>query len=210
MAKQWQPTRVDVKERRREYDGFFKLDCAVLRYERFDGQMTQEVSRLVFERGDSVAVLLYDEERDAVVLIEQFRYPAYVREPAEGWLLEVVAGTVDGSRTPDEVARDELVEEAGYSLQSLEHLATFYPSPGACSERIHLYLGLVSRAMRLGPGGGKSGEGEDIRVVEMPRARALRFLREGRIRDGKTIIALQHLARRRKSKSTEASLDGDE
>ena len=72
--------RVQVQEQQREYDGFFKLERAVLRFERFDGRLSEPVERLVFERGDSVAVLLYDAERDAVILVEQFRYPVYLRE----------------------------------------------------------------------------------------------------------------------------------
>jgi len=190
--------RVEVKEQHREYDGVFKLDRAVLCYEKFDGQLSDEVSRLVFERGDSVAVMLYDRDQDSVILVKQFRYPVYVREKDMGWLLETVAGVVDRDRTPDEVARAETVEEAGYSLEELEHVATFYPSPGACSERIHLYLGYVSAANRVGPGGGRLGESEDIQVQEMPLDEALHLVRQGAIRDATTIIALQHLALRHK------------
>ena len=190
--------RVRVEEQQRIYDGFFKFDRMVLRFERFDGRLSEPVERLVFERGDSTAVLLYDAERDAVILVEQFRYPAYLREKPQGRLLEVVAGTMEqgAENSAEEVAHSELIEEAGYALQKLEHIATFYVSPGACTERIHLYLGCVSRGTRVGPGGGV-GEGEDIRVHEVPVVRALRWLREGKIRDAKTIIALQYLALRR-------------
>ena len=186
--------RVDVATSHREYDGFFKLDKAILRYERSDGRMSEPVERLVFERGDSVAVLLYEPERRMVVLVEQFRYPAYLREGCSARLLEVVAGSVDGGRSADAVARDEVAEEAGYSLERMRHITTFYPSPGACSERIHLYLGYVSGRERVGPGGGKAEEGEDTHVVEMPLKEALRRVKEGAIRDAKTIIALQYLA----------------
>ncbi|MBC7261903.1 MAG: NUDIX domain-containing protein, partial [Chloroflexi bacterium] len=139
-----------VQEQHREYDGFFKLDRVVLRFEKFDGRMSEPVERLVFERGDSAAVLLYDRERDIVVLVEQFRYPVYVREKPEGRLLEIVAGTIDDRRTPASVARSELLEEAGYVLRELEFVSTFYPSPGACSERIHLYIGYITPAARVG------------------------------------------------------------
>jgi len=182
-----------VQERHREYDGFFKLDRVVLRFERFDGRMSEPVERIVFERGDSAAVLLYDRERDVVVLVEQFRYPVYIRESPEGRLLEIVAGTIEGGRTPESVARRELLEEAGYALEELAFVSTFYPSPGACSERTHLYIGYVTPKARVAPGGGV-GIGEDIRVHEVPLGKALDWIREGVIRDAKTIIALQHLA----------------
>ena len=189
--------RVQEQERHREYDGFFQLDRAVLRFERFDGSLSDPVERLVFERGDSVGVLLYDPERDVVILVEQFRYPVYLRERPRGTTLEVVAGIIDVGRSAEEVARAELVEEAGYALQELEHMADFYVSPGACTERIYLYLGLVTPAARIGPGGG-ADQGEDIRVHELPLAKALRWLHAGKIRDAKTIIALQYLALRKR------------
>ncbi len=186
--------RVEIKEQHREYNGVFKLDRAVLRYEKFNGCLSEEVTRLVFERGDSVAVLLYDRARNVVILVEQFRYPVYVRERDDGRLLEIVAGTIDRVCSPEVVARAELVEEAGCSLEELEYVTTFYPSPGACSERIHLYLGYLSSGARVGPGGGKLEEGEEIRVCEVRLSEALHLVRQGVIRDAKTIIALQHLA----------------
>jgi ADP-ribose pyrophosphatase len=189
--------RVEIQEQHREYDGIYKLDRVVLRHEKFNGKMSKRVTRLVFERGDSAAVLLHDRVRDSVVLAEQFRYPAYVREGADGHLLEIVAGRIDGDRTREAVARAELVEEVGYAVEQLEYLTTFYPSPGACSERIHLYLGHLSSAARVGPGGGKLGTDEDICVHHMSLDEALHLVREGVIRDAKTIIALQYLALRR-------------
>ena len=190
--------RVDIREETREYEGFFQLDRVVLRHQRFDGEMSRPVSRLVFERGDSVAVLLYDSSRDVVVLVEQFRYPAYLREGGEGRLWEVVAGTIEPGRSPYEVARAELVEEAGYELQELEYLGTFYASPGACTERIALFLGQLAYATRVGSGGGKPGSSEDIVVHEVSFENALEMVCDGSIRDAKTIIALLQLALRRK------------
>nr|MBC7244818.1 NUDIX domain-containing protein [Chloroflexota bacterium] len=191
--------RVQVLEQHREYDGFFKLERVVLRFERFDGRMSEPIQRIVFERGDSAAVLLYDKERDVVVLVEQFRYPAYMREMPEGCLLEIVAGTIDHGRSPEDVARSELLEEAGYALKELEYITTFYPSPGACSERIHLYIGYITSGAQVGTGGGV-GAGEDIRVHVLPLDQALDLVDRGIIRDAKTIIALQHLALHRDRK----------
>lgn len=188
--------RVEIEQRSREYDGFFKLERVQLVYQRFDGSMSHPVTRLVFERGDSAAVLLYDASAEKVILVEQFRYPAYAREGGDGRLLEIVAGTVAPGSTPEQVAYAELVEEAGWELESLEPIATFYPSPGACTERIFLYLGQLSAATQVGDGGGRQGSGEDIRVHEVPLRAALEMIRSGEIRDAKTIIALQCLAAR--------------
>lgn len=82
---------VQVQSHQRVYNAHFSLERATLRYETYGGRMSQEVERLVFERGGSVGVLLYDATRDRVTLVEQFRYPAYLRESDDGRLLEIVA-----------------------------------------------------------------------------------------------------------------------
>jgi ADP-ribose pyrophosphatase len=187
--------RVEIIDRKREYDGFFKLDQITLRYERFDGRMSEPLNRLLFERGNSAAVLLYDEAADAVVLVNQFRYPAYV-DDGPGWLWEVVAGTCMDEPS-DVVVRKELLEEAGYSVERLEHIMSFYLSPGACSERMELYLGYVRAGSRVAEGGGLAEHGEDILVRQFGWPEAQRMLDDGEICDAKTIIALQHLALRK-------------
>jgi ADP-ribose pyrophosphatase len=192
--------RVEVIKRQREYNGHFQLDSALLRHEKFDGTMSQVMERLLFERGDSAAVLLYDPLSDEVVLVEQFRFPAYAREGGDGRLLEVVAGVVDPGRMPEEVARAELVEESGYRVDRLEHLSTFYASPGACTERIHLYLGYVTSDSCVGEGGGLAEHGEDIRVHRLALEEAGRLIEKGVIRDAKTILAVQQLLLRRTGK----------
>ena len=118
MGNRKMPRQVEILDRAREYDGYFKLDRVTLRYEKYDGAMSETISRLVFERGDAVGVLLYDRQRDSVLLIEQFRLPAYLRG-GEGWLLEIVAGIVDPGKTEVEIAHQELLEEAGLQVEHL-------------------------------------------------------------------------------------------
>ena len=182
----------------------FRVIRARLQYRRFDGRMSDPISRINFERGDAVGVLLYDPQDDAVILVRQFRYPVYaslVPDEREGddakraWLLEIVAGVVDEGQTVKEVAHRELLEEAGYEVKGeLQPIATIYPSPGGTSERIHLFLGEVDHRQRISKGGGVVAEGEDTQVVVLPFREALDMVASGEICDAKTIIALQHLA----------------
>ena len=188
--------RVEIIEKKREYDDFFRLDRVTLRYERFDGHLSSPITRLLFERGDSVAVLLYDEEADAVMLVQQFRYPAYVND-GPGWLWEIVAGMCEGEDDASVVAQRELLEEAGYAVERLEHIMTFYPSPGGSSERMYLYLGFTRLDHKVADGGGVAGDEEDILVKWFDWKEAQRMLRDGEIPDAKTIIALQYLAIRK-------------
>ena len=73
----------------------FRVEEARLSYEQFDGSMGSEVTRVNFERGDAVGVLLYAEETGEVILVEQFRYPVYASNRKKGWTLEIVAGIKD-------------------------------------------------------------------------------------------------------------------
>jgi len=189
--------RVEVLETIREYDGFYKIDRVRYRFERFDGSMSEPVTRLVFERGDSVCVLPYDRAKDAVLLIQQFRYPAYVRN-GPGWLWEIIAGIQDKGRDRTAVAHAELLEEAGYQVDTLVPVASFYLSPGGSSERIYLYLAYVSPADRKAGGGGLAEENEDIAVSVVPFRQAMRMVEAGEIVDAKTIVALQWLALHKK------------
>jgi ADP-ribose pyrophosphatase len=187
------PRQVQVQEMNRLYDGFFKLDQATVSYERFDGSLSAPHQRLLFERGDSTAVLPYDPFSGRVVLVRQFRYPLTARSDS-AWLWEIIAGMVDGGRTPEEAARAEALEEAGYALGALDHIMTVYPSPGACSERVHIFLAALAPGMRVAAGGGLAEGHEDILVRLFPLDEALQMADNGGISDGKTILALQYLA----------------
>ena len=170
---------VTVLDEREEYryNDQFRIVRAELRYRRSDGKMSKPLTRISFERGDSVGVLLYDPKLDEVILVRQFRYPVYSgleageqmgEGAAKAWLLEIVAGVHDPGKSIYEVAHLELLEEAGYRVQrDLQAIATVYPSPGGSSERIHLFLGYVDRKSQVGPGGGTEAGGEDTSLVRM-------------------------------------------
>jgi ADP-ribose pyrophosphatase len=186
------------------FAGLFRVLRAKLEYRRFDGRMSEPIERINFERGDSVGVLLYDPQDDAVVLVRQFRYPAYAALDPElragdgarqAWLLEIVAGIHDAGRSVKEVAHKELLEEAGYQVKGeLQPITRVYPSPGGTSERIHVFWGEVDQRRRVAEGGGVAAEGEDTQIVVLPFAEAMAMVARGEICDAKTIIALQHLA----------------
>ncbi len=186
------PGRIVIEAREVCHDGVFRLERYRLRHALFRGGMSPPLTRELFERGHAVAVLPYDPRRDAVVLIEQFRVGALAR-PGGPWLVEIVAGMIDGDEPPEAVARREALEEAGLRLGRLEQICRFYTSPGGSSETIHLYCAEVDSH---GCGGihGLVEEGEEIRVFSESADAALARLTAGSIDSASPVIALQWLA----------------
>lgn len=178
------------------YRGFFRITVRTLRHRRFDGRMSEELVREVFERGDAVAVLPYDPRLDAVLLIRQFLPGAYVAGlPARP--LQVVAGMVDkDGEAPEEVARREAGEEANAVLGRMVPAHAFLPSPGGSSERIETFCAEAD----LAHAGGVHGlfeEHEDIQVEVMSADEAIRLLDEGVIEAGPAVVLLSWFARHR-------------
>ena len=184
---------VVVEKRERAYKGFFALDKLTLRHRKFGGGWSELITRELFERGDAVGVLPWDVVNDQLIMIEQFR-PGAIRGSDSPWMLELVAGVVEPGENDAEVCHREAEEEAGCELDRLEPIATFYPSSGACSEQIRLFIGRVASA-RVGEILGLDEEHEDILVHAIPRQEAIALLDANQINNGHTLIALQWLAR---------------
>ena len=184
---------VEVTTQETVYQGYFRMDALTLRHKRFDGSWTQNIRRELFQRGDAVAVLPWDEKEDRIVLIEQFR-PGAIRGADSPWMLEAVAGVVEDGESDEAVAHREAAEEAGCTMDLLLPITSYYPSPGACSEQIRLFIGRLTSAA-VGEVRGVETENEDILVHSVTRTQAITLLDAGKINNGLTIIALHWLAR---------------
>lgn len=171
----------------------FHMEEAHLRHTLFNGKTSEPMVRISFERGNGVSALLHETTRNQIILIEQFRFPAYnaTQKAKDGWLLELPAGILPEDETPEAAMRRELHEETGYTPAELTLIQTFFVSPGGSSERVHLFYAPVTAAHKTGNGGGLPAERENIRVVPMPAKKAIAQLDAGKIVDAKTIIALQ-------------------
>lgn len=187
------PKRVEIISKAEVFKKFiFRIEEAHLRHERYNGTMSDEIIRLNFNRGDSVAAIVHDTQANTVLLTEQFRYPTHEKGP--GWLVELPAGVVDPKDTdPSQAMRRELEEEVGFRVNTLRHISTFYLSPGGSSERIHLYYAQVTLNQQVSTGGGLLAEGEDIRRLTVSLAEAVQMVEKGTIADAKTLIGLQWL-----------------
>ncbi|CAM4152297.1 NUDIX domain-containing protein [Vreelandella rituensis] len=186
---------VELQQRRCLYQGFFRLEALELRHRLFDGGWSKTMLREVHQRFDAVGVLLYDAQRDTLVLVEQFR-PGAIDDARSPWKLEVVAGLIKDGESLDEVARREAFEEAGADIGELIKMHSYYPSPGACNEEVTLFCGLID-SQGMGGIHGLAEEHEDIRVHVVSYARAWELLEQGRLDNAMCLISLYWLAAQR-------------
>jgi nudix-type nucleoside diphosphatase (YffH/AdpP family) len=152
----------------------------------------QTVSRETYDRGNGVAILLYSPAKGTVVLTRQFRFPAYVNGH-DGMLIEACAGIIDET-DPESAIRRETEEETGYRVSNIRRIFEAFMSPGSVTEKLYYYVAEYSDALKVSSGGGDSGEGEDIEVLEIKLSEALKMIETGAIMDGKTILLLQYAA----------------
>ncbi len=168
---------MEIVKTENAYNGFFKINKVTVK----DGD--KSVVREVFDRGDSVAALIYNAEIEKFILTKQYRVGA------EKELLEIVAGSMDvEGENPTDTLKRELIEEIGYQIDSdddIVKIGTFYASPGGSSEKIHIFFARVKN--KVGDGGGV--EDEKIQVVEIG-AEELFQMENDKIEDMKTMIAI--------------------
>ncbi len=181
---------IRIHARRTLSDQRFRLETVSFEQTAADGSR-ETLDREVYHSGAGAAVLPVNREAGTVLLVRQLRIPVLLHS-GETTLLEACAGVVDENDDPLDTVRKEAEQEMGYRLHDVRKVCEVYTSPGACTELLHLFTGRFTPADRIGAGGGVPAEGERISLLELPLAEALEMVANGRIRDAKTVILLQH------------------
>lgn len=169
-------------------DNHYTLRRADFEYRRSDGTWQREL-RESYDMGDGAAVLPIDARAGKLLLIRQFRWPAFERGHRQ-LLIEAVAGKLDGDEPQACVVR-EAMEEAGIAITRPRLVTHCFMSPGAVTEKLSLFLADYDSTAPREKGGGHAEEGEDIDVLEMSLDEALAMVASGAIIDAKTILLLQ-------------------
>lgn len=133
--------------------------------------------REVVEHRGAVAIVPLTAQ-GRVMLVRQYR------TATGGSLLEIPAGTLESGEKPEDALQRELAEEIGMRAGRVQHLGSFYPSPGFLTEVVHVYFADELSPHRL------EAEEEDLEVIEMPLREAISRVRRGEIKDAKSIIGL--------------------
>jgi nudix-type nucleoside diphosphatase (YffH/AdpP family) len=183
--------RVRVQNVRVLSDNHYILKTTTFEWRRNSGEW-QTQARETYDRGNGAALLPYNLAQRSVVLVRQFRYPAFVNG-YDDLMIEAAAGLLDNA-SPETRIRAEAEEETGYRLGDIRKVFEAFMSPGAITEKLHFFVAEYEAGMRVGSGGGIASEGEDIEVLELPIDSALAMIGDGRIVDAKTIMLLQYAA----------------
>lgn len=172
-------------------DDWYLLKKTTFDFLRSDGTW-QRQSRETYDRGNGATILLYNLAQRTVILVRQFRFPAFVN----GWndlLIEAPAGLLDEA-SPDERIKLEVEEETGYRVSHVRKIFDAYMSPGSVTEKLYFFVAEYDANSKVSDGGGMEHEGEDIGVLELDIDKALVMIDAGEIVDGKTIMLLQYAA----------------
>jgi nudix-type nucleoside diphosphatase (YffH/AdpP family) len=172
-------------------DNHYVLRKAEFELRRNDGRW-QGQARESYDIGDGAAVLPIDRMRGLVVLVRQFRWPAF-ENGYRDTLIEAIAGKLDGD-SPEQCAIKEAEEEAGIRIANLNRVFHCFMSPGAVKERLSLFVADYDSTAPRMKGGGHEQEGEDITILEPALSDALAMVKRGEIIDAKTIMLLQWAA----------------
>ena len=172
-------------------DNWYTLKKITYGYLKSDGTW-QTHSREAYDRGNGATILLYNKEQKTVILTRQFRLPSFVNGNSTGMLIEACAGLLDKDNAEDCIKR-ETEEETGYKITEVRKIFEAYMSPGSVTELLYFFVAEYSKSMKVHEGGGIEHEQENIEVLEIPVQQAMEMIRNGEIKDGKTIMLLQYV-----------------
>lgn len=122
---------------------------------------------------DSVSVLIYHKEKNAFVLVKQFRPPVYLKNK-DGFTYELCAGIVDKECSLEQIAKEEIDEECGFNvpLEKIENITSFYTAVGFAGAKQNLYYCEVNDAMKEHEGGGVHVEDIEVVYLDVDKAKA--------------------------------------
>ena len=170
-------------------DNWYVLRKVTFEWQKKNGEW-QKQSREAYDRGNGATILLYNNTTKTVILTKQFRIPTYVNGNESGMLIEACAGLLDKDDAENCIKR-ETEEETGYKINQVKKVLEAYMSPGSVTEILYFFVAEYTKEQKVNDGGGVIDE-EDIEVMEIDFAKALKMIENGEIKDGKTIMLLQY------------------
>jgi len=171
-------------------NNWYTLRKITYEYQKKDGSWQQQ-NREAYDRGNGATILLYNKENKTIILTRQFRLPTFLNGNADGLMIEACAGLLDKDN-PEDCIKRETEEETGYKISEVRKIFEAYMSPGSVTEILYFFVAEYSKSMKVTDGGGVEHEQEDIEVLEISFDKALAMMKDGEIKDAKTIMLLQY------------------
>jgi len=171
-------------------DNWYTLRKFTFDYQLGNGNWERQ-SREAYDRGNGATILLYNTEKQTVILTRQFRLPTYTNGNQTGMMIEACAGLLDKDNAEDCIKR-ETEEETGYKIKSVKKIFEAYMSPGSVTEILYFFVAEYSEEMKVSNGGGCETEQENIEVMEVSFLNAIKMIAEGEIKDAKTMLLIQY------------------
>lgn len=182
--------RVKIKKTEILSNNWYTLKKVTFDYQHKNGKWIEQ-NREAYDRGNGATILLFNQNTKTVILTRQFRLPSYINGNPSGMLIEACAGLLDLDN-PEDCIRRETEEETGFKIREVKKIYEAYMSPGSVTEILYFFVAEYSKDMQTSKGGGVD-EHEDIDVLEIPFSDTLEMIKNGEIKDGKTIMLLQYL-----------------
>ncbi len=181
---------IKIKAKELLSDNWYFLHKITYDFKKKNGEWETH-TREVYDRGNGATILLYNKVQKTIILTEQFRLPSYVNGNENGMLIEACAGLLDKDN-PEDCIKKEAEEETGYKISKVHKIFEAYMSPGSVTEILYFFVAEYTKEMKVSDGGGVAEEQENIEVLELDFDAAFGMIASGEIRDGKTIMLLQH------------------
>lgn len=164
----------------------------------YDGKILRlERDKVILENGNTAyrevvrhnggACIVPVTKDNEILFVKQYRYPF------SKVIMELPAGKLEINEQPEVCAKRELREETG-AIGEVEYLTEIYPTPGYSSEIIYIYA-----AFNVEIGSLSLDEDEFIDVVKVDINSALEMVKNGEIKDAKTIVGILLVADRIKA-----------
>ncbi|MBK9255672.1 MAG: NUDIX domain-containing protein [Saprospiraceae bacterium] len=180
---------INILSEKTLYKGWSTLKEYTLEYTKKDAEKEIQI-REIYDSGDGAAILLFNPDEKKIIMVRQFRLPAYLNGHPDGMMVEACAGMLD-MKDPEGAIIKEVEEETGIRLTEVRKVFEAFATPGAHKEKIHFFIAVYNDAMKIHGGGGLDEESEEIEVLEISFSEAKQWLKEGSIVDVKTIALLQ-------------------
>jgi len=181
---------IKILKKDKSYDGFNKINNYLFEFNNFANTEKLLCEKEIFERKDAIAVVLYDDINDKLLLIQQFRPGCYVKKGI-AYPFEIVAGLIDKNESMEKTIIRETKEESGIEITQIVKLCSFFPEISFSTREIHIFCGKFDSA-KTQDYAGLEEENENTKIFLFSRREIKNMLKKNEIINSHTIIGLQY------------------